>query len=90
MIDPAQTPALNRGARDWHRDLYRGCKAAGHGKIVTRVHGTGESAGGFGAKFPDGAVVETSVGFGNLVSTHCAFVVRDAEYQKRVYRAWRA
>ncbi|HSB13490.1 MAG TPA: hypothetical protein VLE22_03465 [Bryobacteraceae bacterium] len=85
VIDLSQTPALNRGARDWHRDLYQGCKARGREIVTSASMELVNPPEGFAAKFPDGAAVETSVGFGDLVSTHCAFVSGVTEYQKRVY-----
>ncbi len=39
----------------------------------------------FAARHPDGAPVETSVGFAGLTSTHCAFRGDMLEYQKGVY-----
>jgi hypothetical protein len=39
---------------------------------------------GFAARFPDGQPVMTSVGFANLVSTHCTFGGPMLDYQKKV------
>ena len=40
---------------------------------------------GFAACFPNGEPVITSVGFGNLSSTHCAFNSSMLAFQKQVY-----
>jgi hypothetical protein len=40
----------------------------------------------FGACFADGEVVETSVGFGDLISTHCAFSSPMLQFQKGLYK----
>lgn len=86
VVDPAQTPPLNRAARDWHADLYRECQARGR-EIVTAVSmELVNPPTEFAARFPDGAPVETSVGFGNLVSTHCAFNAPMLGYQKEVFK----
>ncbi|MFB3778828.1 MAG: hypothetical protein ACE141_14515 [Bryobacteraceae bacterium] len=87
VVDPSQSPALNRGARDWHLDFFNECRL--HGREITvassmeLVHPPAD----FGARFPDGEVVETAVGFGSLVSTHCAFSSPMLNYQKAVYKA---
>jgi hypothetical protein len=86
VVDPAQTPPLNRAARDWHADFYRQCQSRGR-EIVTSVSmELVNPPAEFAARFPDGAPVETSVGFGNLVSTHCAFNAAVRSYQKEVFR----
>jgi hypothetical protein len=84
VIDPAAANGLNAGARAWHADLYR--EAALRSRQVTTaismelVHPPGE----FAARFADGQPVMTAVGFGSLVSTHCAFGGAVLEYQKKV------
>ena len=87
MIDPAQTPALNRGARDWHRDLFRECKAWNREIVVASSMELVKPPAEYSARFPDGQAVETAVGFGSLVSTHCAFNASMAAYQKQVFLA---
>jgi hypothetical protein len=86
VVDPAQTPVLNRGACDWHSDLFSECKARDRELVVATSMELVNPPAEFAAKFPDGQVVETSVGFGNLASTHCAFVSAMADYQKQVYK----
>lgn len=84
-IDPAQSPPLNRGARDWHLDFYG--LAAARGLPVTSaasmelVHPPLD----FAARFPEGTPVITDVGFGGLHSTHCAFSAPMFGYQQSVF-----
>jgi len=85
VIDETAERTLNRAARDWHRDFYRACAMTGR-KVRTAcsmelVHPPQE----FAARFPDGAAVVTSVGFGNLSSTHCSFNEAMLGFHKRVY-----
>ncbi|MCC7175959.1 MAG: hypothetical protein IT159_12250 [Bryobacterales bacterium] len=87
VVDPSQSPALNRGARDWHLDFFRQCRAGGREITVAASMELVNPPAGFGARYADGQVVETSVGFGSLVSTHCAFSSPMLSYQKQVYRA---
>ncbi len=85
VIDPAQAPTLNRAARDWHADFYRECQNRGR-EVVTAVSmELVNPPAEFAARFPDGTPVETSVGFGNLVSTHCAFNAAMLSYQQGVF-----
>jgi hypothetical protein len=86
VIDTEQTPVLNRGARDWHRDFMSHCALRGRELTVAASMELVYPPESFGARFPDGSVVETSVGFGNLVSTHCAFSTPMLNYQKSLYR----
>lgn len=87
VVDPAQSPALNRGARDWHLDLFRECQARDREITVAASMELVNPPEGFAARFPDGEQVETSVGFGNLVSTHCAFSSPMLNYHKQVFAA---
>ena len=86
-IDPAQSPALNRGARDWHLDFYGECHRRNREIVTACSMELTNPPAGFAAMFPDGQPVVTSVGFGNLSSTHCAFITPMLNYQKSVYRA---
>ncbi len=85
VVDPSQTPVLNRGARDWHLDFFNECSVRGREVTVASSMELVNPPAGFGAKFPDGAEVETSVGFGSLVSTHCAFSSPMLNFQKQLY-----
>lgn len=87
VIDPAQTPALNRGARDWHADLFQLCHARNREITAAVSMELVNPPAGFAARFPDGQPVETAVGFGSLVSTHCAFSSPMLDYHKAVYMA---
>ncbi len=84
VIDTAAPHGLNAGARAWHADLY--AQAALRGRAVTTaismelVNPPPE----FAARFPDDQPVMTSVGFGDLVSTHCAFAAPMLAYQTKV------
>ena len=86
-IDPAQLPALNRGAREWHADFYAECQARNREIVTACSMELTNPPAGFAAVFADGDPVVTSVGFGNLSSTHCSFVTPMLNYQKTVYRA---
>lgn len=79
QIDPSQTPALNKGALDWHTNFYAEVAARGW-RVVTAfsmefVNPPDNPASGevWAARHADGTVVETATGFGSLKSTHCAF-----------------
>lgn len=86
VIDPSQTPALNRGARDWHADFFAHCSARNRDIVVASSMELVNPPEGFGAVYPDGAVVETDVGFAALKSTHCAFVPAVGAYHAEVFR----
>jgi hypothetical protein len=86
VVDPSQTPALNRGARDWHLDFFNECRLHNREITVACSMELVNPPEDFGARFPDGQVVETSVGFGSLVSTHCAFSSPMLNYQKQVFK----
>ena len=86
IVDPEQSPALNRGAAEWHRDFFAAC-AARHRELV--VSGSMELVNppeGFSALHPDGKPVKTAVGFGNdLHSSHCAFIEPVRKYHTAVF-----
>ena len=85
LVDPSQTPTLNRGAREWHRDFFDQCSLRGREVTVAASMELVNPPADFGARFADAEVVETSVGFGSLISTHCAFSSPMLEFQKRLY-----
>jgi hypothetical protein len=85
FVDPDQTPAFNRGAYDWHADMFHQCSARNREIVVSTSMELVNPPAGFGAVYYDGQVVETAVGFGSLVSTHCAFVPPVQDYQKKVF-----
>lgn len=85
QVDPDQSPALNRGARDWHRDLYRECQARSRPIVTACSMELVNPPMDFVARFPDNAPVITSVGFGSLSSAHCSFVTPMRNYQKAAF-----
>ncbi|MDX2151841.1 MAG: hypothetical protein SFV54_13970 [Bryobacteraceae bacterium] len=87
IVDETQTPALNAGARAWHADFFAQAAARGREVTVASSMELVHPPAGFAAQYPDGQPVETSVGFGTLKSTHCAFVAPVLSYQKEVFRA---
>ncbi|HYO80937.1 MAG TPA: hypothetical protein VES20_06020 [Bryobacteraceae bacterium] len=84
-VDPAQEPALNRGARDWHGDMFLECASRSREITVACSMELVNPPQGFGAVYKDGKVVETDVGFGKLKSTHCHFGTAMRDYQKAVF-----
>ncbi|MBI5086899.1 MAG: hypothetical protein HZB13_20165 [Acidobacteria bacterium] len=85
-VDPADPQALNAGARAWHDDFYRLCAASGR-QVTTAVSmELVNPPATFAARFPDGAPVLTSTGFGGLHSTHCAFRADVLSYQIHVFK----
>lgn len=86
QVDPAQSPPINRGARDWHADMFGECKRRNREITVACSMELVNPPDGFGARFFDGTVVRTDVGFGELASTHCHFGPAMRSYQKSVYR----
>ena len=85
VVDPSQSPALNRGAQDWHADFYQECAARGREVVTAASMELVNPPAGFTAQFANGSEVTTSVGFGNLHSSHCAFNSKMLAYQKLVY-----
>ncbi len=85
VVDPAQTPALNRGARDWHADLYREAKLRDREITTAGSMELVNPPAGFAACYPDGSPVITDVGFGNFKSTHCAQSFPMRAFQQSVF-----
>ncbi len=85
VVDPSQLPALNRGARDWHSDLYMECASRGREVVTSGSMELVNPPAGFAAIFPDGTPVITSVDFAGLFSTHCAQSSGMLAYQKTVF-----
>ncbi len=54
VVDPSQTPALNRGARDWHRDFFDQCCLRGREVTVAASMELVNPPADFGARFADG------------------------------------
>jgi hypothetical protein len=61
QVDASAVPALNRGARDWHANLFAECQARGREITVASSMELVEPPSGFAAEYWDGAAVETAV-----------------------------
>lgn len=86
IVDPTQTPALNRGARDWHADFFRECQARNRELVVAASMELVLPPDGFAARYSDGEPVKTDVGYGSdWWSSQCAFNSAMLAYQKQVY-----
>jgi hypothetical protein len=85
IVDPDQSPALNRGAQAWHRDFFAQCAARNRELVVASSMELVNPPDGFGAVYPDDRIVETDVGFASMKSTHCAFVDVVRNYQAAVF-----
>ena len=85
-VDDSQPVALNRAARDWHSDMFRECASRNREIVIAASMELVNPPSSFAATYPDGAPVETSVGFGTLKSTHCAFGTPMLSFQKSVYK----
>ncbi len=81
VVDPAQSPALNRGALEWHADMFRECAVRNRQIVLSESMELVNPPDGFAAMFPDGKPVQTDVGFGSLSSTHCNFGSGMRRYQ---------
>ncbi len=84
VVAPDITPAVNRGARDWHADMFAECARRNLEIVVAESMELVNPPAGFAAMFPDGKPVETDIGFGSLKSTHCSFGPAVRDYQKSV------
>ena len=84
-VDTTQSPALNRGARDWHADIYSECKVRNREITTSGSMELVNPPAGFAACYPDGSPVITDVGFGNLHSTHCAQSSLMRAYQQSMF-----
>ncbi len=85
QVDPTQTPGINRGAYDWHRDLYAECAARSRPIVTACSMELVNPPLDFVARFADDTPVITSVGFGSLSSAHCSFGSHMLDYQQTVF-----
>ena len=85
-VDPSQSPPLNRGAREWLADHYAEGHARGRQMMTAESMELVNPPAGYAAKYPDGHEVATSVGFGTLISTHCALSSNMLNLQKSVFK----
>ena len=85
-VDLSQTPALNRGALDWHADFFRECKAHNRELVVASSMELVLPPDELPARYADHTPVKTSVGYGSdWWSSHCAFNAPMLAYQKQVF-----
>jgi hypothetical protein len=85
VVDPTQSPAMNRAARDWHADLYYECKNRGREIVTSGSMELVNPPAGYAALFPDGTAASTAEGFGNLYSTQCSPCLAMRTYQQSVF-----
>ena len=84
-VDPSQSPAINRGAREWLADLYAECQRRNREIVTAGSMELVYPPAGFAALYPDGNPVMTAVGFANLTSTHCAQNSAMRAYQQAMF-----
>jgi hypothetical protein len=93
VIDPTQTPVLNRAFRDWNTDFFSLLKANGMSAVCSfsqeLVQPPDNPAGGavWAQRFPDGTAVETATGFGTLNSAQIAFSSGPQNYIGQAFAA---
>jgi hypothetical protein len=92
MVDPTQSPTINRSARDWLADLLAECTARSREIVLAYslelLNPPDDPGGGhvWAARYWDGDPVTTATGFGSNVTTHCTFMAPEfLDYQKRTY-----
>lgn len=90
FVDPTQTPALNRGARDWMADLCSIC--ASNSIDLMFVYSMeilnppdNPPTDVWAARYPDGTAVQTATGFGTNFTTHCSFVSKVLAFQAALF-----
>ena len=96
VIDPTQTPVLNRAFRDWSTDFFNQLKANNMSAVCSfsqeLVQPPDNPAGGavWVQRFPDGTAVETATGFGTLNSSQIAFSSGPQTYMAQAHAAMAA
>jgi hypothetical protein len=86
IVDPSQTPALNRGSRDWQADFFNECQARNRELTVASSMELTQPPDAFPARYHNGDPVQTSVGYGSSWwSSQCAFNSVMLAYQQQVY-----
>lgn len=90
FVDPLQSPALNRGARDWLADLCAVCAAASVDltlaysmEILNPPDNPPTDV--WAARYPDNTPVQTATGFGTNFTTHCSFVSKVLAFQTALF-----
>jgi len=92
LIDDTHTPVLNRGATDWHADLWSEVHAKGWGAVASfsmeLVNPPDAPISGhvYAQRYRDGTAVLTDTGFGGLQSTQCTFNATVRDYQKVAFK----
>jgi hypothetical protein len=93
VIDPTQTPVLNRAFRDWNTDFFNQLKANNMSAVCSfsqeLVQPPDNPAGGavWVQRFPDGTAVATATGFGTLNSSQIAFSAGPQSYIGQAHAA---
>jgi hypothetical protein len=92
VIDPTQTPVLNRAFRDWTTDFFNQLKANNMSAVCSfsqeLVQPPDNPAGAVWVqRFPDGTAVETATGFGTLNSSQVAFSSGPQNYMGQAHAA---
>ncbi|TAL08395.1 MAG: hypothetical protein EPO02_13000 [Nitrospirae bacterium] len=91
IVDPTQTPTINRGAREWLADLLAECATRSREIVLAYsmelLNPPDDPGDGqvWAARLHDGTAVTTATGFGSNVTTHCAFLSKVLDYQKDVF-----
>jgi hypothetical protein len=90
VIDDSVTPVLNRAARDWNADYFAElatngmtCVAAFSQELVLPPDASPTAV--WVQRYPDGQPVETATGFGDMLSSHCAFSPLFRDYIQQAY-----
>jgi hypothetical protein len=92
VVDPTQTPVLNRAFRDWNTDFFGLLKANGMSavcsfsqELVNPPDNPPSSV--WVQRFPNGQPVETATGFGTLNSSQIAFSSGPQNYMAQAHAA---
>jgi hypothetical protein len=92
VIDPTQTPVLNRAFRDWNTDFFALLNANNMSvvcsfsqELVNPPDNPPSSV--WVQRFPDGTAVQTATGFGTLNSSQIAFSSGPQNYMGQAYAA---
>lgn len=92
VIDPTQTPVLNRAFRDWNADFFALLKSRSmtvvcsfSQELVNPPDNPPSSV--WVQRFPDGSPVETATGFGTLNSSQVAFSAGPQSYMAQAHAA---
>ena len=92
VIDPTQSPVLNRAFRDWNTDFFALLKANNLSVVCSFSQELvnppdNPPSAVWVQRFPDGTAVETATGFGTLNSSQIAFSSGPQAYMGQAYAA---